>query len=125
MNFFCLFLFKCLQWVVWLFILVIAFGNKSQKQLQTMAKVEFEDPIASLTGILVASDPYYFRRYPKSGGGVMHIAQSRPNRSGHTPTPEELAARIRFGQVFGREKHQAYLERIYKNQLTINFNDYE
>ena len=34
-----------------------------------MAKVEFEDPIASLTGILVASDPYYFRRYPKSGGG--------------------------------------------------------
>ena len=46
-----------------------------------MAKVEFEDPIASLTGILVASDPYYFRRYPKSGGGVMHIAQSRPNRT--------------------------------------------
>lgn len=88
---------------------------------QTMAKVEFEDPIASLTGILVGSDPYYFRRYPKSGGGVMHIAQSRPNRSGHTPTPEELATRIRFGQVFGREKHQAYLERIYKNQLTINF----
>lgn len=123
MNFFCLFLFKCLQWVVWLFILVIAFGNKSQKQLQTMAKVEFEDPIASLTGILVGSDPYYFRRYPKSGGGVMHIAQSRPNRSGHTPSPEELAARIRFGQVFGREKHQAYLERIYKNQLTINFID--
>ena len=90
---------------------------------KAMAKVEFEDPIASLTGILVASDPYYFRRYPKSGGGVMHIAQSRPNRSGHTPTPEELAARIRFGQVFGREKHQAYLERIYKNQLTINFID--
>ena len=88
---------------------------------KTMAKVEFEDPIASLTGILVGSDPYYFRRYPKSGGGVMHIAQSRPNRSGHTPTPEELATRIRFGQVFGREKHQAYLERIYKNQLTINF----
>ena len=88
---------------------------------KTMAKVEFEDPIASLTGILVGSDPYYFRRYPKSGGGVMHIAQARPNRSGHTPSPEELAARIRFGQVFGREKHQAHIERIYKNQLTINF----
>ena len=28
MNFFCLFLFKCLQWGVWLFILVIAFGNE-------------------------------------------------------------------------------------------------
>ena len=25
-----------------------------------MAKVEFEDPIASLTGILIRSDPYYF-----------------------------------------------------------------
>ena len=95
--------------------------HQTSKQLQTMAKVEFEDPIASLTGILVGSDPYYFRRYPKSGGGVMHIAQSRPNRSGHTPSPEELAARIRFGQLFGRDKHLAYLERIYKNQLTINF----
>lgn len=90
-----------------------------------MAKVEFEDPVASVTGILIGTDPYYLRRYPKTGGGTMHIIQARPNRSDHIPSPEELAARIRFGQVFGRDKHLAYLERIYKNQLTINFNENE
>ena len=31
MNFFCLFLFKCLQWVVWLFILFSAFGNERKR----------------------------------------------------------------------------------------------
>ena len=90
-----------------------------------MAKVELQNPVESLTGILIRSDPYYFRRYPKSGGGVMHIVQGRPNRSGHTPSPEELAARIRFGQLFGREKHRAYLERVNKHQLTLNFNEDE
>lgn len=86
-----------------------------------MAKVEFEDPIASLTGILVASDPYYFRRYPKSGGGVMHIAQSRPNRSDHTPSPEELATRVAFGERYGRQRHLEYLDKIWKGQLQIDF----
>ena len=90
-----------------------------------MAKIELKNPVKSLTGILIRSDPYYFRRYPKSGGGVMHIVQRRPNRSNHTPSPEELAARIRFGQLFGREKHLAYLERVNKNQLTINFKEDE
>lgn len=86
-----------------------------------MAKVEFKNPIASMTGIIVGSDPYYLRRYPKTGGGVMHIMQGRPDRSGHVPSASEKASRIRFGQVFGREKHLAYLERINKNQLSINF----
>ena len=118
MNFFCLFLCKCLHYVVWLFILCI---TQTKNQLQTMAHVEFINPIESLTGILIRSDPYYFRRFPKPGGGVMHIAQARPNRSGHKPSPAELATRIRFGEVFGRERHQAKLERIYKNQLQIPF----
>ena len=86
-----------------------------------MAKVEFKNPIASMTGIIVGSDPYYLRRYPKTGGGVMHIMQGRPDRSGHIPSTAEEETRFRFGQVFGREKHLAYLERINKNQLSINF----
>lgn len=60
-----------------------------------MAKVEFEEPTQSLRGILVSSNPYYFRRYPKSGGGVMHIAQSRPNRSQHRATEHEAAKKCR------------------------------
>jgi len=86
-----------------------------------MAKVEFNNPIASMRGIILRGDPYYLRRYPKTGGGVMHIMQGRPDRSGHIPSASEAASRLRFGQVFGREKHLAHLERIYKNQLRINF----
>ena len=52
---------------------------------KTMGKVDFELPIESLRGMLMRSDPYYFRRYPKTGGGVMHIVQARPNRKGHIP----------------------------------------
>ncbi len=67
-----------------------------------MANVEFEEPIQSLRGILVSSDPYYFRRYPKSGGGVMHIAQSRPNRSQHRATENEAAKKTQEIRFFGK-----------------------
>jgi hypothetical protein len=88
-----------------------------------MAKVEFDPGIESVTGILMGTDPFYIRRYPERGGGVMHIVQARPNRSGHVPSVAESTARIVFGDVYGRQKHLAFLERKFKNQLTINFND--
>ena len=88
-----------------------------------MAKVEFDPGIESVTGILMGTDPFYIRRYPDRGGGVMHIVQARPNRSGHTPTAAEVRTRIRFAEQFGRQKHLAFLERKFKDQLTINFND--
>ena len=88
-----------------------------------MARVEFDPGIASVTGILMGTDPFYIRRYPEKGGGVMHIVQARPDRSGHIPTAAEQHTRIVFAETFGRQKHLAFLERKFKNQLTINFND--
>ena len=88
-----------------------------------MAKVEFVPGIESVTGILLGTDPYYLRRYPERGGGVMHIVQARPNRTGHIPSEAERSARISFGEIFGKQKHLDFLERKFKNQLTINFND--
>ena len=88
-----------------------------------MAKVEFDPGIDSVRGILMGTDPFYIRRYPERGGGVMHIVQARPNRSGHVPSAAEAQTRVTFGAVFGRQKHLAFLERKFKNQLTINFND--
>ena len=88
-----------------------------------MAKVEFEEPVKSLMGLLVGSDPYYFRRYPKSGGGVMHIAQSRPNRSKHRATESEAANRLRFAALFGKQKHAEFIKRKYFRQLKIDFGD--
>jgi len=88
-----------------------------------MAKVEFDPGIESVTGILMGTDPFYIRRYPERGGGVMHIVQARPNRSGHTPSEAERTARIVFGEVYGRQKHLDFLERKFKNQLSINFNE--
>ena len=88
-----------------------------------MAKVEFDPGIASVTGILMGTDPFYIRRYPEKGGGVMHIVQARPDRSGHIPSEAERQTRIVFAEVFGRQKHLEFLERKFKNQLTINFND--
>lgn len=88
-----------------------------------MAKVELEVPIEYLTGMLMGSDPYYFRRYPKSGGGYMQIAQARPNRSGHVASESEAANRREFAERYGRQKHLNYLDKIYKNQLEIQFEE--
>ena len=86
-----------------------------------MAKVEFDPGIESVRGILMGTDPFYIRRYPEKNGGVMHIVQARPDRSGHTPTAAESTARIVFGDLYGRQKHLAFLERTMKGQLEINF----
>ena len=88
-----------------------------------MAKVEFDPGIESVRGILMGTDPFYIRRYPATGGGVMHIVQARPDRSGHTPSAAEAQTRITFAERFGRQKHLDFLERKFKNQLTINFNE--
>ena len=89
-----------------------------------MAKVELEHPIAYLTGMLIRSDPYYFRRYPKSGGGYMQIAQARPDRSGHVASEAETLNRQEFAERYGRRKHQEYLDKIYHNQLEIEFEEH-
>ena len=85
-----------------------------------MAKVEFDPGIDSVRGILMGTDPFYIRRYP-SKTGVMHIVQARPDRSGHTPTAAEARTRIVFADIFGRQKHLAFLERTLKNQMEIPF----
>jgi hypothetical protein len=86
-----------------------------------MAKVELEHPIAYLTGMLIRSDPYYFRRYPKSGGGFMQIAQARPDRSGHVASEAETLNRQEFAEKYGRQKHQEYVERTMRGQMEIPF----
>jgi len=88
-----------------------------------MAVVEFDAGIESVRGILMGTDPFYIRRYPERGGGVMHIVQARPNRSGHVPTEAESTARIIFAEKYGKQKHLDFLERTMKDQLTIQFND--
>ena len=87
-----------------------------------MVKVEFDPGIESVRGILMGTDPFYIRRYPEKNGGVMHIVQARPDRSGHTPTAAESTARIVFGEKYGHEKHLAFLERTMKGQLELPFN---
>ena len=52
----------------------------------------------------------------------MHIVQARPDRSGHTPSAAELRSRITFADTFGHQKHLAFLERKWKNQLELQFN---
>lgn len=86
-----------------------------------MAKVELEHPIAYLTGMLIRSDPYYFRRYPKSGGGFMQIAQARPDRSGHVASEAETLNRQEFAERYGRQKHEEYVERTMRGQMEIPF----
>ena len=86
-----------------------------------MAKVEFEPGIASVYGILMGTDPFYIRRYPEKDGGVMHIVQARPDRSGHVPSEAERQTRIVFAEQFGRQKHLDFLERKWKGQLEIAF----
>ena len=85
-----------------------------------MAKVEFDPGIESVTGILMGTDPFYIRRYP-GRDGIMHIVQARPDRSGHIPSAAEKHTRIVFADVFGRQKHLAFLERTMKNQMEIPF----
>ena len=88
-----------------------------------MGKVFFDPGIESVRGILMGTDPYYLRRYPARDGGVMHIVQARPDRSGHTPTEAEAANRVAFGIVFGKERHREFIERTMKGQLEIEFTD--
>ena len=85
-----------------------------------MAKVEFDPGIESVRGILMGTDPFYIRRYPGKDG-VMHIVQARPDRSGHTPSEAEAQTRMTFAELFGRQKHIAFLERRFKNQMEIPF----
>ena len=85
-----------------------------------MAKVEFDPGIDSVRGILMGTDPFYIRRYP-GREGVMHIVQARPDRSGHIPSDAEKHTRIVFADVFGRQKHLAFLERTMKGQLELPF----
>ena len=89
----------------------------------TMGKVDFELPIESLRGMLMRSDPYYFRRYPKTGGGVMHIVQARPNRKGHIPSKAETENRKIFAIKYAQQRHQEYIDKIFKNQLEIQFEE--
>ena len=86
-----------------------------------MAKVEFDIGIDSVRGILMGTDPFYIRRYPSRGGGVMHIVQARPDRSGHVPSSAEAANRVSFGAQFGTQRHLDFLERTMKGQLEIPF----
>ena len=88
-----------------------------------MAKVEFDPGIDSVRGILMGTDPFYIRRYPERGGGVMHIVQARPDRSGHTPSPAEAQTRIVFGEKYGKQRHLDFLERKWKDQLFLDFGD--
>ena len=88
-----------------------------------MGKVFFDPGIESVRGILIGTDPYYLRRYPAHDGGVMHIVQARPDRSGHTPSEAEKANRTAFGITYGKERHREYMERIMKGQLEIEFID--
>ena len=88
-----------------------------------MAKVEFDPGIESVRGILMGTDPFYIRRYPKTGGGVMHIVQARPDRSCHAPSAAEQQTRIVFADVYGKQRHLDFLERKYKGQLELPFNE--
>ena len=63
-----------------------------------MAKVEFDPGIESVRGILMGTDPFYIRRYPQRGGGVMHIVQARPDRSPPRVRPESRSQRSTGGR---------------------------
>lgn len=86
-----------------------------------MAKVEFDPGIASVRGILMGTDPFYIRRYPERGGGVMHIVQARPDRSGHVPSTAEANTRLVFAEKFGKQKHLDFIERKWKGQMELPF----
>ena len=84
-----------------------------------MGKVSFETGIDSARGIMMGDDPFYIRRYRCKDGRVLHIVQSRPNRSGHVPTEAEAANRKVFGQKYGtgrREQRAKSKEQRTKNK---------
>lgn len=93
--------------------------NQCTPIAERVAKVEFDPGIDSVRGILMGTDPFYIRRYPERGGGVMHIVQARPNRSGHTPSASEAANRVSFGERFGKQRHAAFMERKWRGQLEL------
>jgi len=86
-----------------------------------MAKVEFDIGIDSVRGILMGSDPFYIRRYPDKHGAIMHIVQARPNRSRHQPTAAEQQNRIDFAERYGAQRHAEFIERKWRNQLELPF----
>ena len=88
-----------------------------------MGKVFFDMGIDSVRGILMGTDPFYIRRYPDKNDGVMHIVQSRPDRSRHQATPAEAANRVAFGILYGQERHREFMERTMKGQLEIEFDE--
>ena len=97
--------------------------NQCTPIAERVAKVEFDIGIDSVRGILMGTDPLYIRRYPERGGGVMHIVQARPNRSSHVPSPAEAANRVSFGAQYGTQRHLDFLERKWKDQLEIPFDE--
>ena len=88
-----------------------------------MAKVEFDPGIDSVRGILMGTDPFYIRRYPATGGGVMHIVQARPDRSRHTPSAAELQTRITFTERFAHQRHLDFLSRKWQDQPELPFEE--
>ena len=88
-----------------------------------MAKVEFDIGIDSVRGILMGDDPYYIRRYPDKNGAVMHIVQARPNRRSHKPTTAEQQNRIDFAERYGAQRHAEFMQRKWKNQPEIPFEE--
>ena len=86
-----------------------------------MAKVEFDIGIDSVRGILMGDDPYYIRRYPDKNGAVMHIVQARPNRRSHQPTAAEQQNRIDFAERYGAQRHAEFMQRKWKDQPEIPF----
>ena len=101
----------------------VALQNQCTPIADAMGKVFFDPGIESVRGILIGTDPYYLRRYPARNGGVMHIVQARPDRSGHTPSEAEAANRTAFGIAYGKERHREFIERTMKGQLEIEFTD--
>ncbi len=97
--------------------------NQCTPIAERVAKVEFDPGIDSVRGILMGTDPFYIRRYPERGGGVMHIVQARPNRFAHVPTAAEAANRISFAERYGAMRHAEFMERKWRGQLEIPFED--
>ena len=98
--------------------------SEKKKEKRDMGKVILQEPLKSIHGQLLASDPYYFRIYPVSkDGDFVQIVQACPDRSRYKPTAKHLAAMVAFGERFGRQKHEEYLARVWQGQLEINFNN--
>ena len=97
-------------------------GQKS-RSARKVAKVEFDIGIDSVRGILMGDDPYYIRRYPDKDGKVMHIVQARPNRSSQVATQAERQNRIDFAERYGAQRHAEFMQRKWKGQTEIPFEE--